>query len=86
MDQYRQEHSANLSEVEQFLLQVSEAVIGANVDPTKLTAEEHQHVSTLQTMGSLVVMEANLSVFSGRIGQQRGLRLNQLGDVTNQFV
>lgn len=69
MDQYRQEHGPVLSEVEQFLLQVSEAVIGANVDPARLTAEEHQHVSTLQTMGSLVVMEANLSVFSSRLGQ-----------------
>ena len=67
MDQYRQEHGPVLSEVEQLRLQASEAVIEANVDPMKLTPEEHRRVDILQAMASRAVIEANATVFRGRV-------------------
>ncbi|MBA3757505.1 hypothetical protein H0X09_01415 [Candidatus Saccharibacteria bacterium] len=45
----------------------AEAVINANIDPSKLTPEEHQDVALLQNLANMATAEANLLGFSPRL-------------------
>jgi hypothetical protein len=53
-----------VDEVEALQHRAAEAVINANVDPSLLTAEEHEDVAALQALANHAATEANLTLLS----------------------